>query len=44
LKIQLKGGHFNTTEVTEAEMQAVLNTLKQHNSKDAFKKWQMRWE
>jgi hypothetical protein len=31
-------------EVTEAESQAVLNTLTEHDSQDAFKKWQKRWE
>jgi hypothetical protein len=35
LKIKLKGRHFDTTEVIEAESQAVLNTLTEH---DAFKK------
>jgi hypothetical protein len=38
LKIKLKGRHFDTTEVMEAESQAV---LMEH---DAFKKWQKRWE
>jgi hypothetical protein len=27
LKIKLKGYHFDTTEVIEAELQAMLNTL-----------------
>jgi hypothetical protein len=39
LKIKLKGCHFDTIEVTEAESRTVLNTLK-----EAFKKWQKRWE
>jgi hypothetical protein len=38
LKTKLKVRHFDTTEVTEAEMQAVLNTLMEHNFQDAFKK------
>jgi predicted helicase len=38
LKINLKGSHFDTTEVTEAESQAVLNTLTKHDFQDAFKK------
>jgi hypothetical protein len=36
LKIKLKGHHFDTTEVIEAELQAVLNTLTEHNFQDAF--------
>jgi hypothetical protein len=32
LKIKLKGRHFDTTEVTEAESQTVLNTLTEHGS------------
>jgi hypothetical protein len=38
LKIKLKGRHFDTTEVIEAESQAVLNTLAEHDFQDAFKK------
>jgi hypothetical protein len=38
LKIKLKGRHFNTTEVIEAESQAVLNILTEHDFQDAFKK------
>jgi hypothetical protein len=30
-KIKLKGRHFDTTEVVEAESLAVLNILKEHN-------------
>jgi hypothetical protein len=37
LKIKLKGRHFDTTEVIEAESQAVLNTLTEHDFQDAFK-------
>jgi hypothetical protein len=44
LKIKLKGRRFDTTDVLEAESQAVLNTLTEHNFQDAFKKWQKRWE
>jgi hypothetical protein len=44
LKIKLKGHHFDTTEVIEAKLQAVLNTLTEHEFQDAFKKWQKRWE
>jgi hypothetical protein len=31
LKIKLKGRYFDTIEEIEAELQAVLNTLKEHN-------------
>jgi hypothetical protein len=37
LKIKLKGHHFGTIEVMEAESQAVLNTLTKHEFQDAFK-------
>jgi hypothetical protein len=36
LKIKLKG-HI---DVIEAESQAMLNTLTEHDFQDAFKKWQ----
>jgi hypothetical protein len=37
LKIKLKGLHFNTVEVIEAEPQAVPNSLREHDFKDALK-------
>jgi hypothetical protein len=37
-KIQLKEPHFGTSEVIEAESQAVLNTLTEHDFQDALKK------
>jgi hypothetical protein len=37
VNIKLKGRHFDTTEGIEAESQAVLNTLTEHNFQDAFK-------
>jgi hypothetical protein len=37
LKIKLKGHHFDTTEVIEAESQAVLNSLTELDFQDAFK-------
>jgi hypothetical protein len=40
LKIKLKGRHFDTTELIEAEWQAVLNTLTEHDFQYAFKKRQ----
>jgi hypothetical protein len=36
--MELKGHHFDTTEVIEAESQAVLNTLTEHDFQDAIKK------
>jgi hypothetical protein len=44
LKLKLKGRHFDTIEVIEAESQAVFNTLSEHDFQDALKKWQKRWE
>jgi hypothetical protein len=38
LEIKLKGRHFDTIEVMEAESQAVLNTLTEHDFQDASKK------
>jgi hypothetical protein len=38
LKINVKGRHFDIIEVTEAETQAVLNTLAEHDFQDPFKK------
>jgi predicted helicase len=34
----MKDSHFDTTEVIEAESQAVLNILTQHDFQEAFKK------
>jgi hypothetical protein len=36
-KIKLKGHHFDTTNVIEAESQAVLNILREDDFQDAFK-------
>jgi hypothetical protein len=44
LKIKLEGLHFDTTEVIEAESQAVLNTLIEHDFQDAFEKWWKCWD
>jgi hypothetical protein len=38
MKIDLKGRHFDTTGVIEAESQVVLNTLTEYDFQDAFKK------
>jgi hypothetical protein len=35
--IKLKGRHFDETEVLHAELEAVLNTLTEHDYQDAFK-------
>jgi hypothetical protein len=43
LKVRQKDRHFDTTEVMEAESKAVLNTLREHDFQDAFKKWQKHW-
>jgi hypothetical protein len=37
LKMELTGRHFDTIEVMEAESQAVLNSLTEHDFQDAFK-------
>jgi hypothetical protein len=44
LKIKPKCCHFDTTEVMEAESQAVMNTLTEHDFQDAFELWQKQWE
>jgi hypothetical protein len=36
LKIKLEGCNFDTTEMIEAESQAVLNTLTEHHFQDVF--------
>jgi hypothetical protein len=37
LKIRIKGGHFDTTEVIEAESQAVLNIFTEYKFQEPFK-------
>jgi hypothetical protein len=44
LMIELKSRQFDITEVIKAESQVALNTLKEHNFQDAFKKMQTCWE
>jgi hypothetical protein len=39
LKANLIGHHFYTTEVIEAELQKVVNTLTEHDFQDVFKKY-----
>jgi hypothetical protein len=43
-EIKLKDRHFDTSEAMEAELQAVLNSLTEHEFQDAFKRWHMGWE
>jgi hypothetical protein len=43
-KIKLKDCHFDITEVMEAELQALLNTLTEHDFQVIFKNRQKRWE
>jgi hypothetical protein len=42
LKTKLKGRHFDTVEVMEAELQAVLNSLTEHDFQHTFNEWQKR--
>jgi hypothetical protein len=44
LEIKLKSRHFDTIDMMEAESQAELNTLTEHDLQDAFRKWQNIWE
>jgi hypothetical protein len=39
LKMKLNGRHFDTIEVMEADSQALLNILIEHDFEDAFRKW-----
>jgi len=43
IKIKLKGRRFQTLEEIQAESQAVLNTLRENDFQECFKKWQHRW-
>jgi hypothetical protein len=42
--MKLKGRHFDRTEVMEAEPQAALNSLTEHDFQDPFKIREERWE
>jgi hypothetical protein len=44
IEAKMKGRYFDRIEVNEAESQAVLNNLTDHDFQDAFKAWQKRWE
>jgi hypothetical protein len=37
-----EGRQFDTTDMIEAELRVVLNTLTEHDFQNAFKKWQKR--
>jgi hypothetical protein len=39
-----KGSHFVTIEMMDSKLQAVLNTLSEHDFQDAFDEWQKSWE
>jgi hypothetical protein len=42
--MKLKGRRFDTNEVIEAELQAMLNIVTEHDFHNAFKKWQKHWD
>ena len=44
LKMKLKGRRFQTMEEIQAELQAVLNTLRENDFQECFKNWQRRWD
>jgi hypothetical protein len=44
LKIKLKSRHFDTTEVIDAELRVVLNTLTEHDLTECILKCQKHWE
>jgi hypothetical protein len=39
-----EGRHFDTLEVIQAELQAVLNTLTERGFQDAFRRWEKHWK
>ena len=41
--MKLKGWRFQTEEI-QAELQAVLNTLRENDFQECFKNWQRRWD
>jgi hypothetical protein len=43
MQIKLNGRHFDAIEAIEAESQAMLSILTEHDFQDAFKKRQKRW-
>ena len=43
LKMKLKGRRYQTEEI-QAELQAVLNTLRENDFEECLKNWQCRWD
>jgi len=41
--MKLKGQRFQTVEEIQAELQAVLNTLRENDFQECFKNWQRCW-
>jgi len=44
MKLKLKGRRFDTIEEIQAKMQKVLDTLKEKDFQEAFRKWRRRWD
>jgi hypothetical protein len=44
LLLKLKVCYFDTIEMTEEDLQVVLNTLREHDFQDASENWQKRWK
>jgi hypothetical protein len=44
MKMKLKGRRFQTLEEIQAESRAVLNTLRENDFQECFKKWEHRWD
>jgi hypothetical protein len=44
LEMKLRNHHLDTAEVMEAEWQAVLNSLTEHDFQGAFMRCHKRWE
>ena len=44
LKMKLKGRRFQTLEEIQAQLQAVLNTLRENDFPECFKNLQRRWD
>ena len=44
LKMKLKGRRFQTLEEIQAEVQAVLNMLRENDLNECFKNWQRCWD
>ena len=40
---EAKGRRFQTLEEIQAELQAVLNMLRENDFQECFKNWQCRW-